>query len=229
MCRRHWSLVPIELQRRIWRLFRPGQEQDKQASSAYMEAATQAVHAVAAAERAGRRRRALTLWPEWAWAISHLGKNRENRSWAPPDDMIGDWLAIHAGAYVGGRPGDSAVLEGLNDLRNTVECIAEEEGSGLSLPYYAELIPQITTGAVVAVCRVTGVERSVEPAGWYNGEPNVGWKLEQVRVLETPVRCKGAQGLWVLPHDVLVKVREQLHTDAAGRAGNASGEVVDPK
>lgn len=28
--------------------------------------------------------RALTLWPEWAYAVCHLGKNIENRQWVPP-------------------------------------------------------------------------------------------------------------------------------------------------
>ena len=47
--------------------------------------------------------RALTLWPEWAWAVCHLGKNVENRSWPIPRGMVGETIAIHAGARFGGR------------------------------------------------------------------------------------------------------------------------------
>ena len=38
--------------------------------------------------------RALTLWPEWAWAIHHLDKRVENRGWPIP---AGEWFALHAG------------------------------------------------------------------------------------------------------------------------------------
>jgi len=47
-----------------------------------------------------------------------LGKDRENRTWSPPAYLIGDWLAIHAGKHIGGKPGDDALLAGLTDLRD---------------------------------------------------------------------------------------------------------------
>ena len=46
---------------------------------------------------------ALTLWPEWAYAITHLGKDVENRDWERlPTWLTGRYLAIHAGAHIGG-------------------------------------------------------------------------------------------------------------------------------
>lgn len=50
MCRRHWSMVPTQTQRRIWSHYRPGQCDDWQITSAYAEAAKAAVIAVAWAE-----------------------------------------------------------------------------------------------------------------------------------------------------------------------------------
>ncbi len=42
--------------------------------------------------------RALTLTPEWAWAVCRLGKRVENRTWAPPASAIGTTIALHAGS-----------------------------------------------------------------------------------------------------------------------------------
>lgn len=47
--------------------------------------------------------KALTLWPEWAWSIMHLGKDVENRTWHPPKNILGQRIALHAGRKVGRR------------------------------------------------------------------------------------------------------------------------------
>ena len=51
MCRRHWVMVPREVQRQVWATYRPGQEVDKRPSDAWNEAAAAAIQAVALAER----------------------------------------------------------------------------------------------------------------------------------------------------------------------------------
>lgn len=159
----------------------------------------------------GPRRRALTLWPEWAWAICDpvCRKDRENRLWEPPANLIGDWLAIHAGKHIGGRPGDVALQEGLLDLRQMAENVADDRGESWEIPVCSDLIPQIATSAVVAVVKVPWFEYG-EEAGWYNGKPSYGWVLANLQILPEPVKCKGAQGLWWLPDDVLAQVRAQL-------------------
>jgi len=50
------------------------------------------------------KRRAVTLWPEWAAAIAWLDKRCENRTWEPSAAQIGPggWVCIHAGGTVGG-------------------------------------------------------------------------------------------------------------------------------
>lgn len=50
MCRRHWFMVPRELQRGVWAEYRPGQEVDKNPTSEYLLAAHRAVLAVAVKE-----------------------------------------------------------------------------------------------------------------------------------------------------------------------------------
>lgn len=65
---------------------------------------------------------ALTLWPEWAWAVDlpfALAKRVENRGWAPPAELVGPaapWIALHAGKHIGGRSGSDALLDGLEGV-----------------------------------------------------------------------------------------------------------------
>ena len=60
---------------------------------------------------------AITLWPEWAYAVAHLGKDVENRgdtskrSYVPLRGYVGQRVAIHAGAYIGGRPAGHGPLK----------------------------------------------------------------------------------------------------------------------
>ncbi len=46
--------------------------------------------------------KAITLWPEWAWAICCLNKRVENRGWHPGVSMLGEDIAIHDGKCIGG-------------------------------------------------------------------------------------------------------------------------------
>lgn len=47
MCRKHWFMVPRELQNAVWRYYVPGQEIRKDPTPEYMEAQKAAVEAVA--------------------------------------------------------------------------------------------------------------------------------------------------------------------------------------
>lgn len=50
MCRKHWFMVPRDLQRRVWDTYVPGQELRKDPTDEYMEAQRAAVDAVAKKE-----------------------------------------------------------------------------------------------------------------------------------------------------------------------------------
>jgi protein gp37 len=54
MCARHWRLVPRPLQAAVWRHYRAGQENTKDPSRDYLQAAVAAIDAVAAREAAAR-------------------------------------------------------------------------------------------------------------------------------------------------------------------------------
>jgi DNA adenine methylase len=51
MCRPHWRMVPMPLQRDVWKNYRDGQCEDKQPSGAWMIAAERAIVAVAVREK----------------------------------------------------------------------------------------------------------------------------------------------------------------------------------
>lgn len=52
MCGKHWRMVPKTEQDAVWATYRPGQEQTKDPSRAYLIAARDAINAVA--EKEGR-------------------------------------------------------------------------------------------------------------------------------------------------------------------------------
>lgn len=50
MCRRHWAMVPKDIQRRVWAHYRRGQCDDKNPSREWIDAANDAITAVAEKE-----------------------------------------------------------------------------------------------------------------------------------------------------------------------------------
>lgn len=69
---------------------------------------------------------ALTLWPEWAWSIMHLGKDVENRTWHPPRSICGKRIALHAGRKVGRR--FDPVTRGARPYYDFIVLMAKEAG-----------------------------------------------------------------------------------------------------
>lgn len=154
--------------------------------------------------------KALTLHQPWATCIAQHGKRVENRTWAPPQPIIGQRIAIHAGMRL-----------------NREVCLRLFDEEGIELAPASKL----PLGAVVATARVAGwasdqgwaqeptldffgvTEQQARDAlrsSWWIGP--IGWILDHV-IAVPPVACKGAQGLWSLPADVERAVRE--HEEAA--------------
>jgi hypothetical protein len=148
--------------------------------------------------------RALTLWPEWAWAITALGKDCENRDRKPSRAVLspGDWLAIHAGAVMGGgvpsRKADEAALQKVAD--------AYRFAAGFRpLP---ELTAKPTTSAIVALVRYTGAD-GANPGGW--AVPGAyHWRWDRVIVLPAPISCRGERGLWPVSEAIMAQLAPHL-------------------
>lgn len=133
--------------------------------------------------------KAITLHQPWASLIAVGAKKIETRSWAPPADLVGLRVGIHAGKKL--------VTFGPNSDFDRM--VAKYLG-----PNWEKNIPR---GAVVATAilrrwqQMTRENTHVWPEGDENlfGEYAVGrwmWHLADVHKLEIPVPARGYQGLW---------------------------------
>lgn len=121
--------------------------------------------------------KAVTLWRPWPWAFIVAGKPVENRSWQLPETMLGERLAIHAG-----KTFDEEAADWI------------EMTFGLTVPPEREH----PTGIVATgVYRGSAAAHGLENSPWYVGP--VGWVLGDVRSLDEPLACRGAQRLWTVP------------------------------
>lgn len=146
--------------------------------------------------------KALTLTPEWAWAVCHLGKRVENRTWKPTASMIGQTIALHAGKA---RPDWSAVdlMAGCAGWSvRTFDHGYRKPGISLRAPDRDAL----TRGAIVATFRLvrTHAVAKANCVGWECGP--ICWDIADVQVLARPVPCKGALGMWTVPADIAEQV-----------------------
>lgn len=161
--------------------------------------------------------RALTILQPWAHLIVHGRKRVENRSWEPAARglRVGDYLAIHAGMRfdLGSWEGAYETMpdDEAPELRRLVESAV------FSVPQRAgrELVAtRVAYGAVVGVARLADVEdEAPEDEAYWCGP--WGWRLDEVQAIE-PVPCRGAQGLWALPPEVLATVRDRWSAASKG-------------
>jgi hypothetical protein len=132
--------------------------------------------------------RAITLWQPWAWAICHAGKRVENRTWRPPRDVIGTRIAIHAG-----KQHDAAAVQWMRDELDIEPPAAPPRGAIVATVC-------VRGWATIQGCTVRydgDVDPAIVDSPWFTGP--IGWVLGSVRVLEHPIPCPGAQGLWWVP------------------------------
>lgn len=143
--------------------------------------------------------RALTLQRPWGYAIAHLGKRVENRTWTPPASMIGRRLAIHEG-----KIWDAA---GADWIESTL---------GIVLP---ASLQHALGGDIVATAELRGVSKIADtlPGGQWAALGQVHWLLANVCVINPPVTVRGAQGLWSVPDEMARAVvsREQPVRDGS--------------
>lgn len=144
--------------------------------------------------------KALTLIQPWAWAILN-GKPVENRTWAFPERLRGQIIALHAG-----QKHDDEAAEWISRT------------FGLQVPARADM----AHGAIVGTARLLGVTTSgseLSPAQrrWFFGP--FGFLLGDVVACE-PLSCPGALGLWEVPPSALEHL-VPLDPEAADRQADA--------
>jgi hypothetical protein len=165
--------------------------------------------------------RALSIQQPWASAIAYGPKRVENRTWSAPPWIIGQTIALHASKGPDwDAPEKAWIAAGLVPYRYGDPRKA----------WTASLV----LGAVVALAEVTGCHHSEEcmlPASALPACGRTGcspWAarrqfhitLDRVRPLREPVPCRGALGLWRLPVDIELAVREQLDPKTSTEEGS---------
>lgn len=157
----------------------------------------------------------LTVWQPWASLIAIGAKPYEFRSWKPPAGVVGQRIAIHAGA----RPVKQAeVRDLLSRLADTQKppCLHADEALPLlralrdgfdHRPMFDEGEPFTVPLSHVLCTAVVGPgKRGDECAAEFGfaagndsdreGTFNWGWPMLGIEAVVPPVPARGAQGLW---------------------------------
>lgn len=151
---------------------------------------------------------ALTLWEPWASAIVFGPKRVENRIWAPPANVIGKRIWIHAGVRIDRERW--AKVEALWPELRARSFVAGAEkklavariigsaivaGYGHAKPGNAFIAPEdVVRGAAT---------EAIFTDPWWMGP--YGWLLADVRACE-PVEVRGFQKLWRPPATIAEKL-----------------------
>lgn len=163
--------------------------------------------------------KALTIWQPWATLIMIGAKPYEFRSWKPPRSLVGQRLAIHAGA----RPVRVNEIRALiMGLRGSSICANPCLKTDIALPILERVLaafkksPDTLFGTsetltlplshVLGTVRVGDPKRGDECAAEFGetagndsdreGTFNWGWPMLDVQPLVPPLERRGAQGLW---------------------------------
>ncbi|MRX32784.1 ASCH domain-containing protein [Aminobacter sp. MDW-2] len=163
--------------------------------------------------------KALTIWQPWASLIMIGAKPYEFRSWKPPLSLIGQRLAIHAGARPVRASEVRALVMALKGNPNMANpCLKAD----IALPMLDRVLlalsksPDTLWGTseqlTLPISHVLGTvvvgepKRGDECAAEFGeaagndsdreGTFNWGWPMLDIKHEEPPRQAKGAQGLW---------------------------------
>ncbi len=138
--------------------------------------------------------RALTLKQPWLYAIEHLGKRVENRSWAIPKNLRDHWIALHAG-----KANEHAEWRAVSRIdRNVIPRQKVVFGAVTSVAKFGQFL--VTAEHPYAL--------NMRQQKWFIGP--YGWVIFELVLLKEPLPCRGMLGLWTVPGDIEEKIKEQL-------------------
>lgn len=143
--------------------------------------------------------KAITLWQPWASLILIGAKPYEFRSWKPPQSIIGQRIAIHAGAR---KP----KIEEIRWLKIYLQrsCL-HDEIAWPALDKWQSL-PNLLPLSHILCTALLGKPRPGDAIGreWENrmndsdreGTFNWGWPLTEIEPVVPPYPVRGHQGFW---------------------------------
>lgn len=157
--------------------------------------------------------KAITLHQPYASLIAIGEKPYETRSWAPPSRLLGQRIAIHAGAKPIPRDMEDDTADEITEAfgrcgwphwlpRGAVVCTAVLRAAfrlgplaeGTGVPAASILERRLAPGLRLPPCFTV----RLDPFGDYH-EERWAWLLQDIQPLEPPVPAKGAQGFWDWP------------------------------
>lgn len=143
--------------------------------------------------------KALTIWQPWATLIAEGLKPYEFRGWPAPASLVGQRIAIHAGARPVKRPEVRLLLMQLRrdggfgtglSVAGSIDLL-DRVFMGLSLPHSAIVCTAIM-GKPIRAADIPGQEGDsdrIDHSKW-------GWQLSDIHRMQPPVPATGAQGFW---------------------------------
>ncbi len=163
--------------------------------------------------------KAITVYPEWAWAKVRLDKRVENRTWKPSPEMIGQYVAIHAGMAIGGHKLDQGVMNLVEKAKEAGWIVSlwnlGKKHYRISFSRPGEMgkkevtIPDdLSIGAVVAIAKLGDVTMGGEER--WSVEEQYQWHWDDVIQLPEPILCKGRLRLWKVPVSIEAEILKQV-------------------
>ena len=151
----------------------------------------------------------LTVWQPWATLIAEGAKPYEFRGWKPPAKLIGQRIAIHAGAR---KVRDREILDLLLKLETGEACLHEE--SARDVLCCALVDPAILTLSHVLCTAVLGEPKAGDACAREFGLDagndsdragtfNWGWPMLHIERVLPPVPWRGRQGFGEIPESLL--------------------------
>lgn len=143
--------------------------------------------------------KALTIWQPWASLIIAGAKPWEWRRWPPPQSLIGQRLAIHAGAR---KVEAGEVLEILDMIEagdsSLVAAISEPLLRRIPLPAWPRscILGTAVVGPPISAAEYARKYSWPGHDSYRIDHHQLGWPLTDIERFEPPIPARGAQGLW---------------------------------
>jgi hypothetical protein len=162
--------------------------------------------------------KALSFSQPWCWAVVDelVRKHIENRTWAPPIDLIGHQFAIHAAKSWDNLRAYPLIKDGIEYPGLTPTQYLQALGFDPPMAYHCYASSAIV--GVATLDRVVTETKTLtdEQKRWFFGP--VGWVLTDVVKLPEPIRCGGKQGLWAVPAELEPLIHNQVALARARKA-----------
>lgn len=131
---------------------------------------------------------ALTLIQPWATLVFAHGKDIENRMWVPPDRLVGQRIAVHAGRAV------------------DHQLATDAHRAGYAMP------DPLPAGALLGTVTLAEVHHAAEcrlRCSLWADPDAFHWMLTDPRPMPEPVPCRGRQRLWTVPYGQMLHINRQ--------------------